>query len=129
MEWLIPIQSIVVSHSPFNTVLCCETCQLWRKLCQLNLEIKLSISYEKALVMVQVSEFTHFACTSEDINNLSHALMLKQALEQDILPAMDRVISAMVLMSEKYAGVYPASSFVQLSWALGVVKARLQADW
>lgn len=40
----------------------------------------------------QVLEFTHFACTSEDINNLSHALMLKEALHGQLLPAMDKVI-------------------------------------
>ena len=40
----------------------------------------------------QVLEFTHFACTSEDINNLSHALMLREALHGELLPAMDKVI-------------------------------------
>jgi adenylosuccinate lyase len=34
-------------------------------------------------------EFVHFACTSEDINNTSHALMLKAAREQVLLPALD----------------------------------------
>ncbi len=38
------------------------------------------------------SEFVHFACTSEDINNLSHGLMLKNGLEDSILPAMHAVI-------------------------------------
>jgi adenylosuccinate lyase len=33
----------------------------------------------------------HFACTSEDINNTSHALMLKAAREQVLLPALDRI--------------------------------------
>jgi len=32
----------------------------------------------------KVLEFTHFACTSEDINNLSHALMLKEAFSQQV---------------------------------------------
>ena len=40
---------------------------------------------------MQASEFTHFACTSEDINNLAHALMLKEALEKEVLPLMDQV--------------------------------------
>ena len=40
-----------------------------------------------------VNEFIHFACTSEDINNLSHALMLKEAREQVILPYCDKLIS------------------------------------
>ena len=39
-----------------------------------------------------VSEFIHFACTSEDINNLSHALMLKAGREQVLLPAAARTI-------------------------------------
>jgi hypothetical protein len=43
--------------------------------------------------LAEVLEFTHFACTSEDINNLSHALMLKEALQGELLPAMDLVIS------------------------------------
>ena len=37
-------------------------------------------------------EFVHFACTSEDINNLSYALMLEQGRSQVLLPALDRVI-------------------------------------
>jgi len=38
-------------------------------------------------------EFIHFACTSEDINNLSHALMLKHAREAVMLPMLNRVIA------------------------------------
>lgn len=40
-----------------------------------------------------INEFIHFACTSEDINNLSHGLMLKEAREQLILPYCDQLIS------------------------------------
>lgn len=50
-------------------------------------------------------EFTHFACTSEDINNVSHALMLKAALEECLLPAMDSVIETMRSMATEHAGV------------------------
>jgi len=39
-----------------------------------------------------VSEFIHFACTSEDINNLSHGLMLRDARESVLLPALEKVI-------------------------------------
>jgi adenylosuccinate lyase len=53
--------------------------------------------------LARVLEFTHFACTSEDINNLSHALMLREALQEHVLPAMDRVISEMARMAEEYA--------------------------
>ena len=41
-----------------------------------------------------VSEFIHFACTSEDINNLSHALMLRAAMETVMLPSMQELTSA-----------------------------------
>ncbi|MGE5524648.1 MAG: adenylosuccinate lyase [Rhodospirillaceae bacterium] len=41
----------------------------------------------------RVSEFIHFACTSEDINNLSHALMLQRSREEVMLPALDQVIA------------------------------------
>ena len=47
-------------------------------------------------------EFIHFACTSEDINNLSHALMLKSG--RDVLVAsMQQIIDSMVALSEKHA--------------------------
>ncbi|THF61884.1 adenylosuccinate lyase [Pseudothauera nasutitermitis] len=42
--------------------------------------------------VMKVSEFIHFACTSEDINNTSHALMLKAGRDEVLLPALDRVI-------------------------------------
>lgn len=41
---------------------------------------------------MQVLEFTHFACTSEDINNLAHGLMLQEAVHQHLLPVMDNII-------------------------------------
>ena len=41
-----------------------------------------------------VSEFFHFACTSEDINNLSYALMLNDARAQVVLPTFEQVVSA-----------------------------------
>ncbi|OIT38763.1 hypothetical protein A4A49_59113 [Nicotiana attenuata] len=44
--------------------------------------------------IVKVLEFFHFACTSEDINNLAHALMMKEALSKVTLPVMDELIAA-----------------------------------
>ncbi|MCU7935802.1 MAG: adenylosuccinate lyase [Candidatus Thiodiazotropha sp. (ex Dulcina madagascariensis)] len=41
-----------------------------------------------------ISEFIHFACTSEDINNLSHALMLREGRGQVLLPQIDEVIGS-----------------------------------
>jgi adenylosuccinate lyase len=48
-------------------------------------------------------EFVHFACTSEDINNTSHALMLKAAREQVLLPAIDGVITTLRGMAHAMA--------------------------
>jgi adenylosuccinate lyase len=43
--------------------------------------------------VMRVAEFIHFACTSEDINNLAHALMLQAARGETMLPALDRVLA------------------------------------
>ena len=40
-----------------------------------------------------INEYVHFACTSEDINNLAHGLMLKQGLEQVMVPEMTQVLA------------------------------------
>ena len=50
-----------------------------------------------------ISEFIHFACTSEDINNLSHALMLGTARTAVLLPMMDELISAISTLARSYA--------------------------
>ena len=50
-------------------------------------------------------EFVHFACTSEDINNLSYALMLRQAREEVMLPRLDAVIAKLRAMAHEHAGV------------------------
>jgi adenylosuccinate lyase len=50
-------------------------------------------------------EFVHFACTSEDINNLSYALMLRQAREQVLLPALDRLCDTLRTMAHAHAGL------------------------
>jgi adenylosuccinate lyase len=50
-----------------------------------------------------VSEFIHFACTSEDINNLAYALMLREARNQSLLPLMDDIINALTDLATRYA--------------------------
>ena len=50
-----------------------------------------------------VSEFIHFACTSEDINNLAYALMLREARGQVLLPLMDSVIGAIAALAHNNA--------------------------
>ena len=53
----------------------------------------------------RASEFIHFACTSEDINNVSHALMLRDAREQALLPALDRVIARLRALAHEHAAL------------------------
>lgn len=52
-----------------------------------------------------VSEFIHFACTSEDINNLSYALMLKGGVEQVMLPQMNAITEAVRELAHEYAEI------------------------
>ena len=51
----------------------------------------------------RVAEFIHFACTSEDRNNLCHALMLKRAREDVILPALSRIIEKLAALAHEHA--------------------------
>jgi adenylosuccinate lyase len=55
--------------------------------------------------VVKVAEFIHFACTSEDINNLCHALMLKHARDEVMLPALDAVIARLTLLAHEHAAL------------------------
>ncbi|MEF2156070.1 adenylosuccinate lyase [Luteimonas sp. FXH3W] len=50
-------------------------------------------------------EFVHFACTSEDINNLSYSLMLKGARDQVLLPQLDALIAKLRDMAHEFAAV------------------------
>jgi adenylosuccinate lyase len=52
-----------------------------------------------------VSEFVHFACTSEDINNLSHALMLKEGRDQVMVPALQQIADTLTAMAHEFADV------------------------
>jgi adenylosuccinate lyase len=47
-----------------------------------------------------VSEFVHFACTSEDINNLSHALMLRDGIHGVLLPEMQNIVATMIVLAQ-----------------------------
>ncbi|UCB54000.1 MAG: adenylosuccinate lyase [Thiotrichales bacterium] len=50
-----------------------------------------------------VNEFFHFACTSEDINNLSYALMLKSGRDTVMIPVMDDIIHQLTALAHEYA--------------------------
>ena len=52
-----------------------------------------------------VSEFVHFACTSEDINNLSHALMLREGRDQVMLPALQNIADHLTKLAHQFADV------------------------
>jgi len=55
--------------------------------------------------IAQSMEFIHFACTSEDINNLAYALMLQSSRERVMLPALDKIISRLVELAHQLADV------------------------
>lgn len=65
--------------------------------------IKETLSTDDALA--PKLEFVHFACTSEDINNLSYSLMLKNARDQVLLPQLDSLIAKLRTMSHEFAAV------------------------
>lgn len=51
----------------------------------------------------RIAEFVHFACTSEDINNLSHALMLRDGMQDVLLPTMQRLLAALSELAVAHA--------------------------
>lgn len=79
-----------------------------------------------------VNEFIHFACTSEDINNLSHALMLRAARDEVILPWCNKLVDAIDALAGEYLNVpmmarthgQPASP-TTMGKEMANVKARL----
>lgn len=57
------------------------------------------------LGLESLAELTHFACTSEDINNLSYALIVKEATQQVWLPALEDFMAKLQELAEEYADV------------------------
>ncbi|QLE85831.1 MULTISPECIES: adenylosuccinate lyase [Shewanella] len=55
--------------------------------------------------LVAIDEFVHFACTSEDINNLSHGLMLLEAREQVLVPYCQQIVDAIKALATEYRSV------------------------
>ncbi len=55
--------------------------------------------------IANVIEFIHFACTSEDINNLSHGLMLKNSRDEVMLPMLHALIDKLQTMAHQFASV------------------------
>ncbi len=59
--------------------------------------------FEANAELKAAGEFVHFACTSEDINNTSHGLMLKAARAEVLLPTLDRIITKLTEMAHTLA--------------------------
>ncbi|MBI2295625.1 MAG: adenylosuccinate lyase [Betaproteobacteria bacterium] len=53
--------------------------------------------------VMKVAEFIHFACTSEDINNLAHALMLNRARDEVLVPALEKIIEKLAALAHDLA--------------------------
>ncbi len=68
-------------------------------------EYYLKECFAKQEELHSLSEFLHFACTSEDINNLSYALMMRDAREQLLLPVFTDINHALQNMASEYADV------------------------
>jgi len=89
----------------------------------------------------RLREFFHFACTSEDINNLAYALMLRDARDGVLLPEQDRIVARLAGMAEAYADMPMLSrthgqaaspttlgkELANLAWRLGRQRARFDA--
>ena len=63
------------------------------------------LSEQARAELARAGEFVHFACTSEDINNTSHALQLQSARDTVLLPQLNTLINLLLEMAEKFADV------------------------
>ena len=88
-------------------------------------------------VLESSTEFLHFACTSEDINNLSHGLMLKAGRDDVLLPAMDEIIDNLSKQAQEFAsqamlsrthGQTASPTTVGKEFANVVYRLRIQRD-
>jgi adenylosuccinate lyase len=68
-------------------------------------EYWLKSRFDSNAELKRAGEFVHFACTSEDINNTSHALMLQRAREDVLLPALDKIVDKLAKMAIEFADV------------------------
>ncbi len=68
-------------------------------------EYWIKASFEGHPELLAAAEFVHFACTSEDINNTSHALQIKSARDAVLAPALQAIIDKLRAMAHQYAAV------------------------
>lgn len=67
------------------------------------IEYYLKEKIEQSSSLKNISGFIHFACTSEDINNLAYALMMKEAIAQVIQPTLAEIIGSITLLGKHHA--------------------------
>jgi adenylosuccinate lyase len=86
--------------------------------------------------LLAASEFIHFACTSEDINNTSHGMMLKTARDEVMLPSLQKIITKLTELAHEHADLSmlcrthgQAASPSTLGKEMANVVARLQRAW
>jgi len=65
-------------------------------------EYYLKEKLEQSASLKKISGFIHFACTSEDINNLAYALMMKEAIAQVIQPTLAEIIGSITLLGKQH---------------------------
>ncbi len=70
-----------------------------------SVEYYLKEQFQAHPELAQISRFIHFGCTSEDINNIAYALMIKNAKENILIPALDLILSNLRDMAHKQADV------------------------
>ncbi len=68
-------------------------------------EYFLKEKFEAHEELASATNFLHFACTSEDINNLAHALALREAFDTVLIPILNKVTAAVVSLAQTYASV------------------------
>ncbi|WP_133127146.1 adenylosuccinate lyase [Legionella nagasakiensis] len=77
---------------------------------QINHDVK-AIEYylreklEQSEVLKKITGFIHFACTSEDINNLAYALMMKEAIAHVILPTLAEISGSITLLGKQHGDI------------------------
>lgn len=75
------------------------------------LEYFLKYKFSKSKKLSLISEFIHFSCTSEDINNVAYALMIKDSINQVLLPLWSEIINFL----KKYSIQYKNSSLLSMT--------------
>lgn len=70
-----------------------------------SIEYYLKARFQENAQLKSITAFIHFACTSEDINNLAYALMVKQAIAQVIQPTLAEIMASIMLLGKQHGDV------------------------